>query len=394
MKAGTPRSMPRVRGSRATCRISFSATARIFLMAPQPRRRVRGLDGVDEDILQRRDDSLHRRGGVAVALQELQRAAPALAGVLHHQVNPGPEDGGLQHPVLPLQEIERRQVPGAGDLQDGALREDLLELPDAPEGHQPSRVHQGDPAAVLRLVQVVRGDDDGDAPAGEPVDEAPELAPGDGVHAAGGLVQEEEAGPVEDGAGQRQPLLPAAGKGAGQEVLPARKPGRLQGPLLPLGQEGPAQAVDAAEKAQVLRDGQVLVEAEPLAHVADAALHRLGVPGHVHSEDAGAARGGPQQAAEHPDDGGLSGAVASEQAEDFPFLHRQRQIVHGPEGAEALREAVGLHGGGTGSPSDGAVEGGQGEALARQRLGPAPVRSRRSATSESRSSEEGMSPAR
>ena len=42
--------------------------------------------------------------------------------------------------------------------------------------------HEAEPVALLRLLQVVGGHQDGGAPAGEVVDQAPELPPRQGIH--------------------------------------------------------------------------------------------------------------------------------------------------------------------------------------------------------------------
>ena len=62
-------------------------------------------------------------------------------------------------------------------------------------------------------------------------------------------------------------------------------PAMSDGPGLALAGRGAAQAVDAAEEAEVLADGEVVVEAEALAHVADAALDALRVLRDVDAED-------------------------------------------------------------------------------------------------------------
>ena len=75
--------------------------------------------------------------------------------------------------------------------------------------------------------------------------------------------------------------------------------------------------VDPRDEVEVLLDGQVLVQAEALGHVADLALDRRGLAQDVEAEAGAAAAVRRQQAAEHPDRGGLAAAVGAEEAEDL-----------------------------------------------------------------------------
>ena len=106
---------------------------------------------------------------------------------------------------------------------------------------------------------------------GELVDLAPELAPRLGIDAGGGLVEQQQFGLGQDAGAERQALLPAARQRAGQLRLAALQARaarwRPRASLLGIG-----EAVDAGDELQVLLDGEVLVEAEALRHVADVAL--------------------------------------------------------------------------------------------------------------------------
>jgi hypothetical protein len=93
-------------------------------------------------------------------------------------------------------------------------------------------------------------------------------------------------------------------------------------------------AVDPGVEAQVLLDGQVLVQAEALGHVADALLDALGLGRDVEADDGAAATRRIQDPAEHPDRRGFSGSVGPEDAEDLAALHRERHVAHGDEVAE------------------------------------------------------------
>jgi hypothetical protein len=152
---------------------------------------------------------------------------------------------------------------------------ELLEVGDGAEGDEPGHVDVAEAAAALGLVHVVGGDEEGDTLAGELEEEVPEGAAGDGVDAGGRLVEEDDLGGVDDGAGEGEALLPAAGElrdatceigfeaGEGEEFLDAG-----------VG-DGRGEAVGGGVEVEVFGDGEVFVEAELLTHVADMALDVL-----------------------------------------------------------------------------------------------------------------------
>jgi len=67
---------------------------------------------------------------------------------------------------------------GGDDLGDGAV------------GEQFAIGQIGEAVATLGLVHIVRGDEDGQALGGEPVDFVPELAAGFGINSGGGFIEE------------------------------------------------------------------------------------------------------------------------------------------------------------------------------------------------------------
>jgi hypothetical protein len=120
--------------------------------------------------------------------------------------------------------------------------------------------------AALRLIHVMRGDEHGQPLGRQLVNLLPKIAPRLRVHPGGRLVQQQQLRLVNQTRRQRQPLLPAAGKRAGQ--LPAAGGHRqaLQTPLhggLAIG-----HFIQPGDEIQILLNGQVLVKTEPLRHVA------------------------------------------------------------------------------------------------------------------------------
>src|SRR5690606_9563369 len=92
-------------------------------------------------------------------------------------------------------------------------------------------------------------------------------------------------------------------------------------------------------------------EAEALRHVADAPSHRLGILDGVDPHHRDLARGGREEAGEHPDGGGLAGSVGTEEPEDLATFHGEVERLHGHEVAEALVQGARDDGSGHGTES-------------------------------------------
>ena len=170
------------------------------------------------------------------------------------------------------------------------------------------------------------------------VDHFPELAARDRIDAAGRLVEEDDARLVEQRDRERQLLPPAERDRADELIGGVLEPEAREHPAGAVADVAIAQVVDAAVERDVLADGEVLVEREALAHVADVALDALGLAGDVVSGDGRAAGGGREQTGQHPDRGGLAGAVRAEEAEHLAGADVEGDAVDGGEGAEAARQ--------------------------------------------------------
>ena len=115
----------------------------------------------------------------------------------------------------------------AADLQDRAPHQEL-HLVRRPTGEELPLVDESDAAATLGLVEIGRGDEDRQPSSQELVEDPPEVAAGDGVHAVGGLVQKEDLGRVDEGARAapasasfRPTGCPPGGSGTGVRLLKA-----------------------------------------------------------------------------------------------------------------------------------------------------------------------------
>src|SRR5258705_3737415 len=176
----------------------------------------------------------------------------------------------------------------------------------------------------------------------ELVDVVPELAPRSRVDARGGLVEEEEPGLVDEAGGEREALLPAAGERAGELVLARREAEALEGLAhVPLAVR---DLVHARHEVEVLLDGEVLVEAELLRHVAHRALDAPGVLRDVVAEHDAMTLVGREEPADHADGGGLAAAVGAEEAIDRALRDLHREVIDDRLLAEALGEALDVDG--------------------------------------------------
>ncbi len=175
---------------------------------------------------------------------------------------------------------------------------------------------------LLGLGQLVRGQHDGHAVATQRIDQFPHHDAGMRVHARGRLVEEHQLGASDDGAGQRQSLLLAAGQPA------------IGGP----GGVGQAEGVQQPLRIQrVGRVGghQVQHLAGPGRGIAAAALQhhpdpraQFGVVGdRVQAQDLDGARVGPDEALAHLDRRGLAGTVGAEQGQHLGAVDLEVEVV-------------------------------------------------------------------
>ena len=180
----------------------------------------------------------------------------------------------------------------------------------------------------------------------ELVEDAPEIAAGDGIDAVGRLVEKQHARRVDERAGEAELLLHAAGEVAG-EALPERgEIAEAEQPVDLLGAAADGHAVDVGVESDVLHHREVRIKAEALAHVADVLLEALGVAHDIEARHlGGAAAGSEQDAGEHAHGGRLAGAVGADEAEDLAVGDVEVEPCDGDEVVEGAAQAVGTDGG-------------------------------------------------
>src|SRR2546421_5912750 len=201
------------------------------------------------------------------------------------------EDGGTADAGNLAREAERARDFRRGDFNaQCALRLNVGELAERigrAVGNQLAVINVGYVAAALGFVHVVSGDEEGDAMTGKLEEEIPELAARDRIDARGGLVEEKKGRLVQHGAAESEALLPATGKLRSQAIQIGCEAVELDNFIDAALQARGLQAVDAAIELQVFRDGQIVVEAKILRHVADALADGFRFGPHVKTFDPG-----------------------------------------------------------------------------------------------------------
>src|SRR5262249_35980215 len=172
--------------------------------------------------------------------------------------------------------------------------------------------------------------------------QAPDLRARDDVYAGGGFVEHEQGRARQERVGDGELLLHAAREGCGEALREARERGTLEqrsDARLGLGRR---QTVQPRRETQVLRDGQVTVQAEDLGHVADVGLQLRDVGAQVVTQHERLVRVDLEQPHERAQERALAGAVRPDHADDLPL--RQLEIDAGkcPAPSVALAEAAEL----------------------------------------------------
>ncbi|CCH16009.1 Protein of unknown function [Micromonospora lupini str. Lupac 08] len=224
-------------------------------------------------------------------------------------------------------QVETDKHDVAGDLplelRWGALGDDL------------AVVHDRDPVAErVGLVEVVRGDEDGHAVAAQSPDLVPHVGAALRVEAGGRLVQEDDLRLVDDAERDLDAPTLAAGVGLALAVGVLGELEGLQRADGALLRVGLADAVHPGVQDQFLAGGGLVPGAAALRDVADATPHLRRVLAQVGAGDGGLAAVRLDERGEHPQRGGLAGAVGAEEAEDLTLGDLQ---VDAPYGVHRLR---------------------------------------------------------
>ena len=214
--------------------------------------------------------------------------------------------------------LELDQVAVGVDGDDRVGLDGILESGGRVEGEDLAVVHDGHPVAQLvGLFHVVGGQEDRLALAVEALEDLPQGEAALGVEPGRGLVEEQDRRPMQDGAGDHEPLSHAARQ-------------RVDGCLPPLRQlehveqevgGGPGFLARHAEEAtvveEVLPHVQGAVQRVLLRHHADHLLRQRRVGDDVDPRHVGLAARRDHPGGEHPGRGRLARSVRAEEPEDL-----------------------------------------------------------------------------
>lgn len=224
-------------------------------------------------------------------------------------VEDGEGGGGVGGDLCPEDGFGFHLVGGAGD---GAAVDEFAFFDD------------GDAVAeVLEFAEDVGGDEDGFAHALEFLEDGHHFDAGSGVEAAGGFVEEEELGVVDEDAGESESLLHAAAEGADEGALFVRQSDEFEHVFDGVFALFGGDFVAGAEEVEVFGDFHVFVNAKEVGHVADEVTDGVGVASDVVAEDFGAAFTGGEEGGKDAERGGFAGAVGSDEAEEVASVDLQ-----------------------------------------------------------------------
>ena len=219
-------------------------------------------------------------------------------------------------------------VPVVDDDLDALAADLRLELVGGAAGDDPPVVDDRDLVGELvRLLEVLRGEEQRGALAHLRSDHVPHAEPAARVESRRRLVEEQQARASDQRAREVEPAAHSAGVRLGDAVgrlLEVEALEQLAGarPRLLAG-----EAVQTPEHPQVLAPGQVLVDRRVLPGEADHPAHALRVAQHVDAAHDRAAGVRPEQRREDPDGRRLARAVRPEQPEHGALLDREVDAV-------------------------------------------------------------------
>src|ERR1700733_14260405 len=200
-------------------------------------------------------------------------------------------------------------------------------------------VNDGDVAAeALDDFEHMGGQENCCAVANHSLQHGLESAGGDGVHTFERLVKKKHARTVNDGGGHGQLLLHAV------RIIGDERFGTIA-ELHEIEEFGGAlrcglaiEAVHAADEIEIFGAGEPSEKREALRDDADLALHGDRIFFKVDPKNSDAAFAGSEQAGEHFNGGGFTGAVGAEEAEKLAGGYVHLNVVHRGERAKTARE--------------------------------------------------------
>ena len=169
------------------------------------------------------------------------------------------------------------------------------------------------------------------------VDQAPELAPREGIDPDTRFVEQQQPGPLDQRAGEAELLLHAAGERTGESSGEGLEPGERQQSREGFIPFSPDYRAQIGVEFEIFDHRQILVEAETLGHIGDDAVQGSGVCLRIVATNAEGAVVDQEQASDEAQECGLAGAVGPDQTCDLAGLDLSGQRLDG--GCSILKEA-------------------------------------------------------
>lgn len=250
----------------------------------------------------------------------------------------------LHAAVLRPRHAALEQVHVADEARDVAVGWSLINLTRSADLNDPPLAHHRDPVGDDHgLVLVVSDDHEGHAQRLLEVHELelglfPQLL----VEGGHGLVEQQDARPGRDGAGQGHPLPLAARQLVGATFSEALQLDQRQHLVDPVGDLGLRQALAAQAEGDVLGHAEMRKEGVGLEHHVDRPpVGRVGGDVTVAQQDAPCVR--RLEARQHAHQRGLAAAGGPQQGEELTLVDREVRVAHSQGGAERLGDAVETH---------------------------------------------------
>jgi hypothetical protein len=195
-------------------------------------------------------------------------------------------------------------------------------------GHQLPPIEHCEPAGELvRLIQVLRGEQDRDATGREVADNLPHRVATARIQSGGRLVEEDDARVADQGHRQVEPAPHAPRVGGGQlpGCVDQVEAVKQLGCALPA--FGSAQVVQVGHQQQILLSSQQVVHRRELAGDADRSAHRVRLPDQVVAGNPRLATIGADERGQDLNHRRLTSTIGAQQREDRSRSHVQVDAV-------------------------------------------------------------------
>src|SRR5918995_6491539 len=297
------------------------------------------LEPRDEDVLQRRGhvpEAANRDPGCGEAAGQPRFRAGARASREPH-VRALAERLHVLHARLILRKAHGPDLVSSNHFEDPSGQPGAKSI-GCVERQEAALVQQCDARAALGFIEIRGADEDGDPQLEELRQQLPELAARHRVDAGRGLVEQDDARLVNQGAGERELLLHAAGQAFREPIAERPQLCEVEQPVA----SGlvAAQPVDLGEERKVLVDAQIAVEAEALRQISDRARDLSVLADGIVAQEAHAPAVCVQQAAQQANRGCLASTVRSDEPEQLPWRRGERHRVERADRPVSLRDSL------------------------------------------------------